>query len=235
MPQFSIFSAYEQKISCFSDESISSFYDLLNQVSKMKTGIKHDENVHPKILEKIWDSINRNSVYNAWIYGSDGYKYTVSDGKSTEQQILNLNNVYDTIERYGRKDGVEIIWNETSYMRAGAIVHDRLYLLAAWFGNRSTDNSYSFIGANQSNVIRFANQMNDLLYLMGVMDYETFRKTHEMLKGYDNTKVRNAIGNILSYQGRVSKEAILKRIEKATEGKNYGETVWVSGENQGGE
>lgn len=199
----------------------------------MKAGIIN-ESLTLEVLGREWES---GKYHDAWIYGRTNFYYKSSDegnekyGKSVRLTLFNVLDLAKSITEYDAKN--EILWPSRAYAMAGGIAYDRMELLKTRSGMKDSADGRRYVDMREA--VTIAKQMSDLLYLMGIMDHETFTNTHEMLESYDNTKVRSAIGTVLSYQGMVSKDAILKRIEEATKGKKYGEIVWINGQNQGGE
>ena len=75
--------------------------------------------------------------------------------------------------------------------------------------------------------IEVAEDVNNILYLIGIIDYDDFTNLHEMLK--DTGEMSDeAIRELLSYQNMVSKDATLQRIKEATKDmQHYGEIGWM--------
>ena len=200
----------------------------------MKVGIIN-ESPTLEVLGREWES---GKYYDAWIYGWTNFYYKSSDegnekyGKSVRLTLFNVLDLAESITEYDDAKN-EILWPSRAYALAGGIVYSIMKSLETRSGMKDSADGRRYV--DMRGAVTIAKQMSNLLYLMGIMDHETFTNTHKMLESYDNTEVRSAISAVLSYQGMVSKDAILKRIEEATKGKKYGEIVWINGQNQGGE
>ena len=198
----------------------------------MKTGIIKTDSTFEE-LKKAWTKSYNNGMVR-WVLGLSTVFYPVGDPikdsldfyeYNPSPRTFNKQSVRDFLSPSGQ-ESAGILWPDISYAEAAGIASNRIIWLTYLRDSKNGEASSEKDRLNEVS-IEVAEDVNNILYLIGIIDYDDFTNLHEMLK--DTGEMSDeAIRELLSYQNMVSKDATLQRIKEATKDmQHYGEIGWM--------